>query len=180
VSATISYYEIKVTNQVRSDVKRTPVNGNRFSVQDGNQTSKGLDFELIVNPINELDVIDGYAYNSSKLVKANENVNGRRPTNSGAKNTANAWASYKLTSGVAKGLGLGAGFNYSGEQFVINNTTRAFTIPAYTVLDATVFYDTPGYRVGLKPDNITNEAYWNTYLQPQTPRRFSASLTVKF
>jgi iron complex outermembrane recepter protein len=79
VSATIIYYEIKVTNQVRSDVKRTPANGKRLTIQDGNQTSNGLDFELIVNPINELDVIDGYAYNSSKLVKANENVNGRPP-----------------------------------------------------------------------------------------------------
>jgi hypothetical protein len=48
------------------------------------------------------------------------------------------------------------------------------------VLDATACYDTPGYLVGLKPDNITNEAYCNTDLQPQTPRRFSVTLTVKF
>jgi iron complex outermembrane receptor protein len=180
VSATISYYDIKVINQVRTDMEREPVNGNRFSIQDGNQTSKGLDFELIINPVNGLNILAGYAYNSSELMKANENVNGRRPTNSGAKNTANVWASYRLTSGAAKGLGLGAGMNHSGEQFVINNTTREFTIPAYTVVDATVFYDQPGYRIGLKLDNIKNEQYWNTALQPQTPRRFSASLTVKF
>jgi iron complex outermembrane recepter protein len=46
------------------------------------------------------------------------------------KNTANACASYKHTFGAAKGLGFGAGFNYSKEQFVINNTASAFTIPA--------------------------------------------------
>ncbi len=180
VSATISYYDIKVINLVRTDMERDPVNGNRFQVQDGNQTSKGVDFELIVNPVNGLNILAGYAYNASKLTKANENVNGRRPTNSGAENTANLWASYRLPAGSAKGLGIGAGFNYSGEQFVINNTTREFTIPAYTVLDATIFYDQPGYRIGLKMDNINNERYWNTSLQPQTPRRFSASFTVKF
>lgn len=180
ISATISYYDINVINQVRTDMEREPINGNRFSVQDGNQTSRGVDFELIINPVNGLNVLAGYAYNASLLAKANENVNGRRPTNSGAKNTANVWASYKVMSGGAKGLGLGAGINYSGEQFVINNTTREFTIPAYTVLDATIFYDQPGYRIGLKLDNVNNEHYWNTSLQPQTPRRFTASLTVKF
>lgn len=180
ISATLSYYYIRVINQVRTDMERTPVNGNRFSIQDGNQTSKGIDFELILNPVKGLNILAGYAYNSSKLVKANENVNGRRPTNSGAKNTANVWASYKVMSGAPKGLGLGAGMNHSGEQFVINNTTREFTVPAYTVVDTTVFYDQPGYRIGVKVDNINNEQYWNTSLQPQTPRRLSASLTVKF
>lgn len=180
ISATISYYDIRVVNQVRSDMERDPVNGNRFQIQDGNQTSKGVDFELIINPVNGLNILAGYAYNASTLVKANENVNGRRPTNSGAENTANAWASYRLTSGAAKGLGVGLGFNYSGEQFVINNTSREFTIPAYTVLDATVFLDQPGYRIGFKLDNLNNERYWNTSLQPQTPRRFSANVTVKF
>jgi iron complex outermembrane receptor protein len=180
ISATVSYYDIKVINQVRTDMERDPVNGNRFQIQDGNQTSKGLDFELIMNPVSGFNVVAGYAYNSSKLVKANENVNGRRPTNSGAKNTANLWASYRLTNGPAKGFGIGAGFNYSGEQYVINNTAREFTIPAYTVLDGTVFYDQPSYRIGLKLDNVMNERYWNTSLQPQTPRRIAASFTVKF
>ena len=180
ISATLSYYDINVVNLVRTDMEREPVNGNRFSVQDGNQTSRGLDFELIINPVNGLNVLAGYAYNSSLLAKANENVNGRRPTNSGAKNTANVWASYKVMSGAIKGLGLGAGVNHSGEQFVINNTTREFVVPAYTVVDATVFYDQAGYRIGVKLDNLNNEHYWNTSLQPQTPRRFSASLVVKF
>lgn len=180
INATISYYSINVINLVRADMERDPVNGNRFQIQDGNQTSKGLDFELIMNPVNGLNVLAGYAYNASKLEKANENVNGRRPTNSGAKNTANFWISYRATAGSFKGLGAGTGINYSGEQFVINNTTREFTIPAYTVWDATVFYDQPKYRLGLKLDNIKNERYWNTSLQPQTPRRFSASITYKF
>ncbi|SEI38468.1 iron complex outermembrane recepter protein [Dyadobacter koreensis] len=180
ISATISYYDIKVVNQLRTDMERDPVNGNRFQIQDGNQTSRGIDFELIINPVYGLNILAGYAYNASKLEKANENVNGRRPTNSGAENTANLWASYRLTSGAAKGLGLGAGFNYSGEQFVINNSAREFTIPAYTVMDATVFFEQPGYRIGLKLDNLNNERYWNTSLQPQTPRRFSASVTIKF
>jgi iron complex outermembrane receptor protein len=53
-------------------------------------------------------------------------------------------------------------------------------VPAYALFDATVFYDRPAYRVGLKADNITDELYWGMYLAPQPGRRIIGNVTCKF
>jgi iron complex outermembrane receptor protein len=70
--------------------------------------------------------------------------------------------------------------NYFGEQYVINTATQQFTVPEYTTFDATVFYDRPAYRIGLKVDNLTDEVYWNAWGAPQPPRRFIGNVTYKF
>ena len=60
--------------------------------------------------------------------------------------------------------------------------TGVFTLPSYTVLNAALFYDTKKFNIALKLDNLTNKEYykgWST-LEPQMPRRFSASGTFKF
>ncbi|HSC40182.1 MAG TPA: hypothetical protein VLD19_19995, partial [Chitinophagaceae bacterium] len=64
-------------------------------------------------------------------------------------------------------------------SFQTNTATFVFNIPSYTVLDATVFYDQPAYRIGVKVDNITNEKYWSLRLAPQNPTRVTASITVR-
>ncbi len=57
---------------------------------------------------------------------------------------------------------------------------NVFTIPAYTVLNASAFYDQPGWRFGLKLNNITNERYWTFWGVPQAPSNFAANLTLRF
>ena len=88
--------------------------------------------------------------------------------------------SYRLVSGKAKGLGLGFGGNYGSSSFQTNTATFAFPIPSYTVLDATVFYDQPSYRIGVKVDNLANEKYWSYRLNPQNPTRVTANITFRF
>jgi iron complex outermembrane receptor protein len=82
-----------------------------------------------------------------------------------------------------KGLGVGFGGNYASENLITNSApTGKFVVPAYTILNATVFYNSKGYRLALKVDNLSNERYWKgwTTLEPQMPRRVSASIAVKF
>jgi iron complex outermembrane receptor protein len=53
------------------------------------------------------------------------------------------------------------GGNYVSEHLTSNSAiTGVFTIPSYTVLNATVFYNTGSWRLGFKLDNITNERYF--------------------
>ncbi|MEO6176405.1 MAG: TonB-dependent siderophore receptor [Flavobacterium circumlabens] len=175
ISATLSYYDIQVTNITRDD----PDNAN-FQLQDGTQLSKGLEAELIANPIRGLNIVAGYTYNDSKYTKANATINGLRPTTAGSPRTANLWASYRLAEGSLSGLGVGFGGIYGSEYYQTNTTNFKFSIPSYTVLDASVFYDRPKYRLGLKVDNLTNEKYWSYRLAAQNPTRVTGNITIKF
>lgn len=175
ISATFSYYDIKVTNVTRDDPDHV-----NFQIQDGTQLSKGFEAELIANPIKGLNIVAGYTYNDSEYTKANPSINGLRPTTAGSPTTANLWASYRLTEGAASGLGFGFGGIYGSEYYQTNTSTFKFSIPSYTVLDASVFYDRPKFRLGLKVDNLSNEKYWSYRLAAQNPTRVTGNITFKF
>lgn len=175
LNATLSYYDISVTNMLRDDPDHT-----NFSLQDGTQVSKGFEAEVIANPIPGLNVVAGYAYNESKLEKANKSIEGLRPASAGPEKMANLWISYRFVKGNVKGLGFAFGGNYGSESYQTNTQAFVFTIPSYTVLDASVFYDRPVFRIGLKVDNVTNEKYWSNRLAAQNPTRVTANLTYKF
>lgn len=175
ISATLSYYDIQVTNITRDDPDHL-----NYTIQDGTQVSKGFEAELIANPISGLNIVAGYTYNDSKYTRSNASLQGLRPSTSGSPRTANLWASYRIVTGSAQGLGIGFGGIYGSESYQTNTATFKFTIPEYTVLDASLFYDQPKYRLGIKVDNLTNEKYWSYRLAAQNPTRITANITFKF
>lgn len=172
LSATLSYYDILVNDKLRAN----PNNPN-FSVQDATQSSKGLEVELIANPVAGLNIMLGYGYNKSVYKKADANVEGKRPYSTPA-NMLNGWASYTILNGTLKGFGFGAGGNYASESFFDDSNT--LIVPSYVVLGATAFYDRPSFRIGLKADNLGNEQYWGPFGQVQMPRSMTANVSVKF
>ncbi|HEY9046698.1 MAG TPA: TonB-dependent receptor, partial [Ohtaekwangia sp.] len=178
LTGTLSYYDIQVRDLVRTD----PAHPN-FSIQDGTQVSKGIEAEIVASPLQGFNIIAGFAHNHSEFTKSDEDVAGRRPNTAGAPNAANFWASYTLQSGGVKGLGFGFGGNYASDNKVVNSASIGeFTLPAYTVLNATVFYDQTKFRIGLKVDNLTNEHYWIGYstVNPQKLRSVTGSVTFRF
>ncbi|MFT3825604.1 MAG: TonB-dependent receptor [Chitinophagaceae bacterium] len=176
LSATISYYDISV-----SKIKRTElINGQNFTVQDGTQDSKGVEVEVIGNPFPGFNFVTGYGYNDNKYKKSNANVLGKRAIGT-PKHVGNVWASYTLLNGSLKGLGIGAGVMYVSDAFY--NSTNTFSMPEYTVVDATLFYNMPKVRVSFKLNNITDQKYWISdgfYSRPQPPVNFLASIAYKF
>jgi iron complex outermembrane receptor protein len=175
VTATFSYYNIEVTNVTRDDPEHP-----NYALQDGTQHSRGFEAELIANPVTGLNIVAGYVYNDSRYTRANPSVEGLRPTTAGPPRMANLWVSYRFSRGAAQGLGIGFGGIYGSESYQSNTETFTFMIPSYTVLDASVFYDQPRYRLGLKADNLTSEKYWSYRLAAQNPLRVTANVTFKF
>ncbi|MFP9113986.1 TonB-dependent siderophore receptor [Flavobacterium sp. RHBU_3] len=187
LSGSVSYYNIEVENIVRTDPSN-PIS----SIQDGTQLSKGIEAEITASPIEGLNIIAGYAYNDSKLTKADAGVNNLRPYTAGPQNLANFWVSYKLPENTIKGLGLGVGGNYGSESLIYNQNTLdsdgnvtgrdTFVLPSYTVLNASVFYDQPKYRVTFRVNNLTDELYFNGYttINVQAPRTFVGGISYKF
>lgn len=172
---TLSYYDIQVANSLRQD----PSDAN-YSIQDGTQVSRGVEFELTANPFAGFNVVAGYAYNDSKYTNADPSVNGLRPALSGPANTVNFWLSYRIPEGKFKGFGAGFGGNHGSMSYQTNTQTAKITIPEYTLLDAAIYYDHPKYRISFKVNNLTSEQAWSIRLTPQPPAQFIGGFALKF
>lgn len=174
----LSYYNITVTNTLRNDSEHPT-----FSIQDGTQRSEGMEVELSTADLNGFSITTGYGYNNNRYITANEDVEGRRPVESGAAHLAHAWLNYEVKSGVVKGLGLGFGGNYSSKKFTNNDTFYGvFYNPAYLVFNSGLYYNQPKYRLALNANNLTDQRYWVGWNSSvlQKPREILVSAAWKF
>ncbi len=177
LNGTFSYYHIKVSDVVHNDLRPGQ---SLFQVQDGGQLSKGVEAELIANPFPGFNLIAGYAYNDIYTINTDPDADGLHQW-TGPSQTGNLWLSYHFINTSLKGLGLGIGGNYNGKAYIQQSRSMGeFYIPSYKVLNASISYDKPVYRISLKMDNVTNEVYWGSYVSQMMPRRFSTTVAFKF
>ncbi|MCR8559498.1 TonB-dependent receptor [Mucilaginibacter sp. BJC16-A38] len=178
LNGTISYYRINLTNSLRA-IPNSAVYG---SVQDGTQNSKGFEAEIVANPLTGVNVVAGFAYNDSKYTNADADVLGRRPTTAGSPYLANLYVSYHLPQNAIRGLGFGLGGNYASDSKIVNSVSQGtFSLPSYTLVNASVFLDRTKYRLGLSANNLTDKHYYTGYttVNPQKLRQFVLSASYK-
>jgi iron complex outermembrane receptor protein len=178
--ATVCMYDIKVSNRVVG----TAASG---YTQGGEVESKGAELDITATPFTGLHLIAGYSYNATKIISGTEkdfySEPGRVIGGQGPQNLANFWATYKFTSGKLQNFGIGIGGNYGSEYRVVDNSvTGQFDLPAYTVLNASIFYNSDKFRVACNVNNLNDEVYYIGYwsVNPQRPRSFVASIAYKF
>ncbi|GAA4807977.1 TonB-dependent receptor [Olivibacter ginsenosidimutans] len=178
IKGTVSYYAIKVSDILRSDYPDRPA----FTVQDGEQYSKGIEAQFTANPFIGFNIIVGYAYNDSKYQKVSQTLDGYRPTSAGPAHMANWWMNYRIPSGTLKNIGFGFGGNYAGENEIGVYQEHDYRLPSFTVLNASLSYDKRRYSITCKLDNLTDKRYWIGWgtTNPGMPRRASLNLAVKF
>jgi iron complex outermembrane receptor protein len=180
ISATISYYNIDVTDKVMTD----PVTF-ISSIQGGEVNSNGVEISFTANPIKGLNVIAGYSYNDSEVTRdiIDDSYLGYRPEEAGPRALVNLWANYTFTTGSLKGFGIGFGGNYASEYQVLHRkNTGTFKLPEYTIFNSALSYNTDQFNITLKVNNLLNEKYysgWST-ITPQRLRSLTAGLTYKF
>lgn len=183
INFTAGYYNILVDNMTRGIEVTKNGKSYNITIQDGTQRSKGVEFELISNPLPGLSIMAGYTYNDSRFVKADTAVEGRRPGSAGPAHVINSWISYIFPIKGLEGLGVGLGVNRVGEQISENNTkTGQFRFPAYTLINASISLEKERYRVGFKMNNIGNAEYFSGQgvIVAQMPRNFVAEISLKF
>ncbi len=180
ISASVSYYDIRVKDRVITD----PNNINN-SIQGGEVESKGVEVSIVANPIKGLNVIAGFSHNDAEVTKESpgDGYLGLRPEEAGPETLVNLWANYTVTEGQLKGFGIGFGGNYASEYKTLNRAnTGTFALPDYTVLNSALSYDNDKFNVSLKLNNMLNEKYysgWST-VTPQRLRSITAGVTYKF
>lgn len=186
--ATLSYYDIKVDNMVYTDfndivLSTGAVLQQSINKQDGAQQNKGFEASIVAMPINGWNILAGYSYNDAGLTEGDSDFVGHRPESAGARNLVNLWTSYKFSQGALSGFGVGFGANHAGENSIMDrNRSGRFTLPEYTIYNASVFYNIDEFAVTLKVDNIGNTEYYNGWstINPQRLRAFAANLTYNF
>lgn len=170
LTATVSYFNIDIRKALRSDQQG-------YTHQDSKQTSKGFEIDLTANPVPGLNITAGYGYNKNVYVNVDADGNAVRTRNYLPADYANVWVTYKITNGVLRNLGLGAGTNYVGE---LNKYTSATKTDAYFLTDGTVFYEAGKVRLGLKVNNVFNQKMWGLNDNPLALRSMAASVKYSF
>ncbi|MFD1016622.1 TonB-dependent receptor domain-containing protein [Winogradskyella rapida] len=173
LEATLSYYNINVDNKYYWATQ----------TQDLEVNSQGIELEVNANPISNLNIHSGFSYNDSEITDSPSAtfLEGNRYGESGAEFTYNLWADYKFF----KNFGIGAGFNGQSKYDTMVDykaVTGSFDIPAYTIFNASIYYETDTFRVSVKGNNLTDETYysgWST-VTPQQQRVLLGTFSYKF
>ncbi len=182
ISLNLAVYEINQKNIL--------INANNPSepdelVQRGADRSRGFEAEFSGHILPQWHIYGGYSYIDAKIMDdSNPDVIGKRKENT-SKNSVNIWTRYNFsTIEFLKDFGIGAGILYQSSK--VPWFTRSFELPAYTTIDAALYY-TPAKTIQLSfnLNNITNKVYWigaQNYLRlfPGTPRNYLLTATYKF
>ena len=158
VLMTTALFHIKQKNLVTYDPQT------RDKHQSGEVVTKGVEASLAVNFSRNISLIASYAY-INKQVKKDDNSALIGTTPWGVpRHQASLWGKYTWTNGLLDGLNIGAGVRYMGTTQ--GNDQNTFTVPHYTLYDASVSYDLgkasqalQGADVQLSVQNIGNKKY---------------------
>ncbi|WP_174710944.1 TonB-dependent siderophore receptor [Nostoc sp. TCL240-02] len=176
LSATLALYDLTLTNILTTD----PTDSD-YSVQTGEQRSRGVELSVTGEILPGWNVIGFYGYTDARITKDNDIPVGNRVSGV-PEHVASLWTTYTFGTGSLKGFGGGIGFNYVGDNKP--DSLNTFTIPSYFLTDAALYYRNNNFSVGLNLNNIFNVRYYEASfdnLQRIIPGRpYTAQLTVKW
>ncbi|MBW4445070.1 MAG: TonB-dependent siderophore receptor [Plectolyngbya sp. WJT66-NPBG17] len=175
LSATLALYQLTRQNVLTPD----PLDPD-FSIQTGEQKSRGVELDIAGELSPGWNVIATYAYTDAFVSKDNDLPVGDRLSNV-PKHSASLWTTYEIQSGNLQGLGFGAGLVFASDREVqIPNTIQ---LPSYVRGDASIFYRRDRWRAAINVKNLFNTKYFQTqgfFVTPEAPFTVLGSLSVQF
>ncbi|WP_420147555.1 TonB-dependent siderophore receptor [Spirosoma sp.] len=184
LTANASIYDITQSNTLYS---ANAANNPNLLMQIGQERAKGIELDVTGNILPNWNLIVTYSYNDAKITDAGTRaadqvlVNMQKPN--APKNQGSLWTKYTFTTQSLKGLGLGFGGNFVDQRNLSLNNTQ--TIPAYTLLNAAMYYRIDKFQFQVNLNNLANKTYWvggYDYLRlfPGAPRNFMATVSYTF
>ncbi len=179
LSATLAFFDITKQNVLTNDPD--PNFSDDYSVQTGEQKSRGVELDIAGEILPGWRVIVTYAYTDAYVSEDNnpDLVNDRLqgiPFNS-----ASLWTTYEFLQGSLQGLGFGFGLVYAGErEATLPNDVK---LPSYLRADASVFYRRNNLRLGLNFKNLFDTKYYNSqgfFIVPAEPFTVLGTVAVDF
>jgi iron complex outermembrane receptor protein len=152
LAATLSLFQITRTNVLTTD----PDNP-EFSIQTGEQRSRGVELTLTGEILPGWKVFAGYSYIDARITEDEDNPEGNL-INNVPENSLSLWTTYEIQSGIAKGLGFGLGLFYVGDRE--GDLANTFTLPSYVRTDASIFYKRNNFQATIGFRNIFDVEYY--------------------
>ncbi|MEM0518123.1 TonB-dependent receptor [Aequorivita flava] len=167
-----------------------------YYAKGGNDQRQGIEIELTGRPLENLELIGGYAYIDSQYKEHTSYVYGSAPLNT-PKHTFNAYANYSFRNNILKGLSIGAGAYFTGErpindwssgavthQGIVPNQ-KPFDVEAYTMVNFQAEYKfdknwSLQFLLNNVFDKIGYNAYRTRYINQTEPRNFAGVLRYNF
>jgi iron complex outermembrane receptor protein len=176
VASTLAFYHLLRDNVTTTD----PTNPN-FSIQTGEQRSRGIEWNVQARPVDGWDFLAFYAYTDAEITQDTTFTPGNRllavPFHTGG-----LWTTWQFPWGPVKGLGAGFGVRYVGDR--AGDLDNSFALPDYTVFDAAVFYRYGPLNVQVNLKNFTDEVYFTsrsrTFVEPGEPLTVLGRVTWRF
>lgn len=167
-----------------------------YYAKGGNDQRQGIEVELTGRPLENLELIGGYAYLDAQYKEHTSYVYGSAPLNT-PKHTFNAYANYSFRNNTLEGLSLGAGAYYTGERPINDWSSGAvthegivpgqkpFNVDAYTLVNFQAEYRfNKNWSLQFLLNNVFNEigynAYRTSYINQTDPRNFAGVLRYNF
>ena len=174
---TASIYQLTRQNVATSDLAHP-----NFSVQTGEQQSKGVELDADAHIMDGWDAILTYAYVDARVTKDTVIPIGDHPLDI-PPTSIGLWTKYVVQDGPLKGFGIGGGvYNYANEEGDLPNT---FKLPHYTLVNGLLSYDFGPAELQFNVQNLTDVRYFtgsysDTYVQPGAPRNYTVAVRWKF
>lgn len=183
LAVNVAAYQITLQNVLVNALD--PANPQRL-VQRGEERARGFEIDAMGRILPNLSITANYAFNEAIITQSsNEALIGRTKENAPL-HQGGFWAKYTFDNtfadGALEGLGVGVGANYVGERFVSDFT---FKIPAYTLVDAALYYTIGKFQISANFYNLLDAKHWLggyslVAIFPGNPRHFLATVAYTF
>jgi iron complex outermembrane receptor protein len=193
-NTTVAVYQIVKKNEITADPYAAPLSG--LSVELGEKTAQGIEFDLRGTIFKGFDLIANYAYTDSRITKVTEGVPMKVGTRVPpfAKHTVNGWITYKIPTGVLKGFGATAGCTWLAGRATYWEESPAGgdELADYFKLDAGLFWEKNKFKISGNMFNVLDAylysgSYYGSYFstpvysyQVEAPRNVRMSVAYKF
>ncbi|MEH2275545.1 MAG: TonB-dependent siderophore receptor [Nostoc sp.] len=158
LSATLAFYNLTRSNVLTTDTRPGVPPG--FSIQTGEQRSRGIELNIAGQILPGWNIIGGYAYTDAEITKDNNpNLEGNF-LNNVPKHSFNLWTAYEIQRGSLQGFGGGVGFFFVGDRQ--GDLANTFEVPSYFRTDAAIFYKRDNFRAALNFRNLFNVDYFES------------------
>lgn len=178
LNATLAAFDIKKQNVSTAD----PDNPD-FSIQTGEQTSRGIEFDVAGEILPGWNIIASAAYVNAFLSEDETYDVGNRLDNV-PEFSSSLWTTYEIQRGNLQGLGFGLGLYYVGDRQ--GDLDNSYELPSYFRTDAAVYYRRNNWKAALNIRNLFDVKYFagsdssRNQIQPGAPFTILGTFSVGF